>query len=283
MFSANSTCLPNPQKPLHSTWPGEKCTYTEDCSSHASKGCLSGVCVGSNLNEICNTHNDCNPGFRCFNLTCQKQLSVGGVGCATDYDCVNGAGCNIGPNLNASVCYPYFSINTHLPVGECSSDNINLLCNSATCQSTGDFYECMNPVKSPILPNECETSFDCLSTQDIYFARSQLVGQCYCGYNQNAQSYCNLFPGDDMSQKTYKMLQKWVKTTSIDKCNTAHRFYSGCMNNYWSKRDVIDYMYYSLTAQLYPLIVDSEECIQQTFLAGWYQAKQKFYYGENHN
>ncbi|CAG9335770.1 unnamed protein product [Blepharisma stoltei] len=278
-FIGNSTCIRSPTAPLHTAWPGEKCSYTEDCSSHAVHGCLNGVCQGSELNESCLTHDDCNPGLRCLNQTCQPQLPVGGVGCSTDNDCVNGAGCN--PSFDNpsqhSACYPYFSISNHFPVGDCSAINTNFLCNSGICQTYGTVYECMNPVKSPTLPNKCQSGFDCLSTQDPYFKQSQLIGQCVCGYNKDAQSYCSLFPGDDLAQKAMKSLVKWIQSTGIQKCNTNRRFNSACIQDYWGKRDYIDYMYYSLSYQLYPLLVDAEDCVQQTFLAGYYQAKKEYF------
>lgn len=270
---ANSTCEANPSPPPLNGWPGEKCYSNADCSIHCS-GCVGGVCVGSQVGERCYTNDDCNPGLRCFNQVCAAQIQIGGSGCTSDYDCVNGAGCNVANTPSNSVCYPYFSIAPHLPVGDCTSSGTSYLCSSGLCMDNDGVYECMNLLTSRKFPQTCQVDSDCLSTRDDNFPNGELVGTCYCGYNPTATSYCTIFPGDKPYLLSTSYLKKWIQSTSIDSCNTMRRFTMVCMSNWWNKSDFNYYNYYSQSAFFYPLIEGSETCAQQVYLPTWYAAKK---------
>lgn len=228
----NSTCEQSPPSPSVNAWPGEKCTLASDCSNHAKHGCVNSICVGSLSGENCFTNDDCNPGLRCFNQQCVDQIHVGGTGCTSDYDCVNGAGCNLGTFPADSICFPYFSINPHLPVGSCSSLNTSMLCNSGLCMEYEGVYECMNTLSSSKkIPTQCTVDSDCVSTRDDYFVNGQLEGHCYCGYNPTGTSYCSLFPGDTPVKDNNEYLLDWLRSSQIDSCNTMRRLGSQCMSD----------------------------------------------------
>ncbi|CAG9319221.1 unnamed protein product [Blepharisma stoltei] len=272
---ANSTCEPTPSTPPLNAWPGEKCTKNSDCNSlHARGGCVGGTCVGSALNEICYTNDDCNPGLRCFNEICQPQIPIGQSQCTSDYDCVNGAGCNVANTPINSVCYPYFSIASHLPVGDCTSDNISYLCNSGYCMNNNGVYECMNTLSSKTFPNICQVDGDCYSTRDDFFPSGVLWGTCYCGYNPTATSYCSLYFGDKPYVQAITYLKKWIQSTNINSCNTMRRFNTECISDWWDAKDYSAYNYYTLNAYFWPLIEGSDNCTQQVYLPNWYAAKK---------
>lgn len=269
----NSTCASAIPIPPLNSWPGEKCSSSSDCSSHASKGCINGACVGGSTGDICSTNDDCNPGLRCSKGICQAQIPVGGIGCTNDYDCVNGAGCNIAKTSPDSICFPYFSIAQHLPVSSCTSINTSLLCNSGLCMENNGSYECMASVSSRTLPNMCQVDSDCISTRDDYFSNGQLTGTCYCGYNPFATSYCSIFLGDKPGLDYLSYFKQWLQSKFIDNCNTMRRFNTQCIKDWWTSKNYNQYMYYLLTYNYYPLIEKGESCVQSIFLPQWYAAK----------
>ncbi|CAG9316760.1 unnamed protein product [Blepharisma stoltei] len=272
---ANSTCEANLPSPPLNAWPGEKCRSSSDCNSlHAPRGCVSGICVGSQVNEVCYTNDDCNPGLRCLNQICTPQIPIGQSQCTSDYDCVNSAGCNVADTPQNSVCTPYFSISSHLPVGDCTADNVSYLCNSGLCMDNNGVYECMNLLSSKEFPNICQVDGDCYSTRDDFFPNGILYGTCYCGYNPTATSYCSIFPGDKPYLQVTAYLKKWIQSSNINSCNTMRRFDIQCMSDWWEKKEFNYYYYYLLSADLWPLIEGSEKCTQEVYLANWYQAKK---------
>ncbi|CAG9322401.1 unnamed protein product [Blepharisma stoltei] len=270
---SNSTCgAANPTPPVNA-WPGEKCSTSADCSSYANQGCVKNVCMGASQGDECKVNDDCNPGYRCLGGICQIQIPVGGTGCTNDYDCVNGAGCNIAKTSSESICYPYYSIAQHLPVNSCSSSNQSMLCNSGLCMANNEGFECMAPVQSSKLPAACQLDSDCQSTRDDYFPNGYLTGTCYCGYNPNSASYCSLFAGDKPMLQMMSYLKSWVQSKFILKCNTMRRFTPACISNWWNTKDYNYYMYYYLSAYYYPLITNGESCVQQVYLPQWWAAK----------
>jgi len=115
-----------------------------------------------------------------------------------DTDCVNGAACNVTGTQSKNHCIPYMSIQPHMPVGVCATNQVSNLCSSGYCQTTGlNTYACMAIEPSiNYLPMKCGSSVDCRAVSDDYFSDGQLYGTCQCGYNVKGQSYCSLFPGD---------------------------------------------------------------------------------------
>ncbi|CAG9329171.1 unnamed protein product [Blepharisma stoltei] len=277
LFSSqqNSTCIGD-QPPITSfAWPGEKCADSSDCNSHAKHGCIGGICVGAYLNEYCKTSDDCDPGLRCVNNTCQKQIPVGGSGCSTDYDCVNHAGCNTGTSLQNSYCVSYYSIGDHMPVGACSKTNVGALCDSGSCMLNNGAYECMKSVKSTTFPKTCTSNSDCLSVPDSYFPNNgQLQGTCTCTYGKTGASYCSIFPGDSYAADKTKYLKIWIQSDFIDKCNTNRRFNMKCMSDWWGKSSYNNYVYNYMAAFDYPLYTNADNCVVETLLPDYYQAKK---------
>ncbi|CAG9326950.1 unnamed protein product [Blepharisma stoltei] len=273
----NSTCEGNPPSPPVNAWPGEKCSSSSQCSNHAKNGCVNSVCVGSLNGEACFTSDDCNPGLRCFNQQCVPQIHIGGTGCTSDYDCVNGSGCNLASTPANSICFPYFSISNHLPVGYCSPTNSSMLCNSGLCMEYDGVYECMSQVSTAKkIPQQCSVDADCMSTRDDYFEYGQLMGSCLCGYNPSGNSYCTLFPGDEPAKQSSQYLIQWIQSSSINNCNTMRRFTGQCMSDWWNSKLNRAWNYFSLNAIYYPQLQGALDCVQPVFLAPWYQAKEAY-------
>lgn len=270
---ANSTCIGNQPLTTGYAWPGEKCNTTVDCSSHCAHGCNSGVCIGSFQGESCIRTDDCQPGLRCANSICLPQIEIGRGGCVTDSDCVNHAGCNNAQTIQDSVCYPYYTISDHLPVGYCKN-NISMLCDSGNCMLNNGVFECMKLVKSSAVPKTCNDNSECASIPDPYFNNGSLQGACACAFSTEPKSYCTLFAGDSYSAEKVKYLKKWIQSDFINKCNGARRFNLQCIQNWWTKSEYNRYFYYFLASFDYPKYLDSEDCVTETFLPDYYQAKK---------
>lgn len=73
------------------------------------------------------THDECNPGLRCYNGRCYNQIETGNSGCSDDFDCKNDAGCDVG------VCKKLFSVKNRDWVSACLGSQTNYMCSSGFC------------------------------------------------------------------------------------------------------------------------------------------------------
>lgn len=97
----NQTCTTPPDPTYQSAFPGEFCSSDSWCKFGT---CQDYSCVAQEFGAGCSSNGECNPGLRCSNQKCVKQLQIGEQGCINDYDCVNNAGCDI------NVCMGYYSV-----------------------------------------------------------------------------------------------------------------------------------------------------------------------------
>eukprot|EP00358_Blepharisma_japonicum_P002298 CAMPEP_0202947756 /NCGR_PEP_ID=MMETSP1395-20130829/12118_1 /ASSEMBLY_ACC=CAM_ASM_000871 /TAXON_ID=5961 /ORGANISM="Blepharisma japonicum, Strain Stock R1072" /LENGTH=359 /DNA_ID=CAMNT_0049649253 /DNA_START=78 /DNA_END=1157 /DNA_ORIENTATION=+ len=288
----NSTCAKIPDTPVDivGLYPGEKCTKDSECRTNqveeGKTGCVDNICTGSSKGEGCESNADCKPGLYCSSGTCQTQYSIGAFGCENDYQCVNGAGCNITTKTATNKCVAYRSISAHLPVGTCATDGTNNLCASNHCQVSGQFqptegdyqntYACLDTVVSiDYLPMKCSYDVDCRSVSDDYFTDGQVFGTCECGHNKDAQSYCSLFPGDPISLVALGYFQKWLEGSEINYCNTEHRFSTYCMGNWWSKKNYEKFMFANFFALSYPVVVDEDDCVAEVYDSVLYELSKE--------
>lgn len=271
--NSNSTCIGSIPPPSTYGWPGEKCKSVYDCSSHASKGCISGICVGSNEREACITSDDCNAGLRCLSNICVPLLTLGQSGCNDDFDCENSYGCDFNSDPEQNVCLPYYSVSDHFPIGFCPRNNVNPLCNSGVCIQNGAVAECLSKVKSTIYPKACSSQSDCASVPDPTYSNGSLIGECRCAYSNSTQSYCTLNPGDNPVVQRVNLIKQWIQSTSIDSCNTVRRFNLQCISQYWTKKQYNQYVFLLAQELYYPEQINSESCVQEVFLPDFYAAK----------
>ncbi|CAG9323637.1 unnamed protein product [Blepharisma stoltei] len=289
---ANTSCTKIPDTPIEITglYPGEKCTKDTECRTPSIEsgktGCVDNICTGQGETEGCESNPDCKPGLYCLSGTCQKQIAIGSYGCENDFQCANGAGCNITNEVEKNKCVAYRSIAAHQPVGECAADGTNALCASKYCQVTGQYqptegeyqntYACLATVISnSYLPMKCSYDVDCRSVSDDFFTDGQVFGTCVCGHNKDAQSYCTLFPGDPIAEVAFGYFQKWLNGTDINYCNTEHRFNSYCMSNWWSKKNYEKYMFAAVFADSYPVVVDEDDCVAEVYDSVLYELSKE--------
>ena len=255
-FESNSTCTLPPEPHIGLSWPGEYCLQQNWCKYGY---CSNHTCMAQVLGAQCVEHDECNPGLRCFNQTCQAQLKIGEPGCDTDADCVNYAGCDAG------TCRGYFTIPNMEYVGMCENST-SFLCQSGFCY----FGTCLDPPLSDMaLPISCVSQFDCLSSTHFAAEGIKFYTECECGYNPTGQQYCEPFMGDLPMQGYLDFLRDWLNNTKeIVECNTARRLSYECVVTVQGTAKAQEFQYYQIWADLYPQVVGTPQCVQEVFFPG---------------
>lgn len=263
----NSTCAEssNPSQ----NYPGDYCYLNEDCTSG---DCFGFVCRGLGLNAACTHIYDCNPGLQCDleTLTCQQQLGVYEP-CVDDYQCQNNLLCEWNSTQQNLACTEYFSI----PVGgtvtrmDNAASGLSFGCVSAFAAGTGEegVYTCKPaPVNLQKLTLPCDAGVPCSDTTKTYSV------PCQCGYNEHAEAFCALFPGDPPAQTALKSLQAFLQTNSM--CNTFSRFSFNCFATNGLADISAFYQFaanYSLLmGNTYTATMNSAECLQQVYSSDYY-------------
>ena len=256
---SNSTCLPTPAKITTGVvWPGEHCKIDSDCKYGV---CYQSVCNSKVFGMPCLVNDECNPGLFCSSNsnTCAFQLEAKEKGCTSDYDCVNGAGCNSG------ICVLYYSLKPTATVDTCIN-NFNNLCINALCFSIGSFSQCASSVTS--YQGTCNVDSDCVSSNDPV-VHANFTSTCKCALSNPGASYCTQLPGDNEFSLYIKSMKNWVQLAQIRMCNTVRRFSSQCITNYYSQANILlEYMNY---VQSYPMIKNNAACTKKIYYQNYWR------------
>ena len=244
----NSSCSYFPAiSNVASSWPNEPCLYSETCVEGLS--CVNFKCAGLKQRSPCTAHDECAPGLACIKQKCWQQIPIGMQGCLTDYDCVNGAGCNQGQ------CVAYLSLEAGDPVYNCDN-SVSLLCQTRACTE----QRCVGNVTSQYeLPHECQTDSDCMSEDGAFMT------SCTCGMNPAGKSYCGLFLGDPLNVELTDIMKQWVTSKYINRCNTVRRFSLLCMVQVWFFAQYNLYNYYLNSVENYPQLQGIDDCTLRVF------------------
>jgi hypothetical protein len=243
--------------------PGANCTQNIDC---VSNNCLNSHCIGADINQPCESTQDCNPGLYCKDKLCKELLKVKETGCLVDYDCVNNAGCNI--NEDVGTCLEYFSIEAGDTVSSCEN-NLNRLCANYRC----DGSVCISAVESYITPPVyCSADSSCSSRLDPV-TKKFYTGTCECAYSTKGLSYCSLFPGDYFYKQKIYYFDTWYHSDAIQDCHSYDRHSFACMNRTWTEEAYLTVVHYSTWVDNYQLIRDNDNCTQEMFSTDYWEAK----------
>lgn len=261
----NTTCT-EPSVSASVNWPGEPCRVGTDC---LSGNCTKLKCVGVALQGNCLGNSDCNPGLYCStaNSVCVAQLSTGSSGCLNDFECENGAGCDL--TGSTGKCVAYHSIPAGGAVAECTGTN--LLCENYLCAYSSQGFTCMAKVaSSSSLPVMCTTDFNCTSTVDASLGFS-VNSDCSCGINPTGAAYCGLFPGDEPYSRLLAYWVKWYGSATAKLCNTERRFFSECMAAYWVFDDYVRLAYALSEVMNWAVIQKNDACIQGIYTRSYWE------------
>ncbi|OMJ86716.1 hypothetical protein SteCoe_11725 [Stentor coeruleus] len=250
--SWNSTCAAEPAEVTSNVaWPGESCKVDQNCIYGM---CIKGFCNAQNLGMNCSVSDQCNPGLYCKSNKCAFQIEANNPGCTSDYDCINGAGCNNG------ICVNYFSINLSTPLSNCIN-NENLLCPNITCGMKSDKnYYCGGGVNSNT--NACTSSNECVSSVDKIL-QVTFNSQCACTLGNPAKSLCTLMPSDINYTIYQQNMMNWINSNNVRKCNSVRRFNDQCISQHWDDYEELLFSKYNVL--LYPGIVGNDQCTKEIF------------------
>ncbi|CAG9329269.1 unnamed protein product [Blepharisma stoltei] len=254
----NSTCQYIP-KPSSYLWPGEPCTSNSSCITNA---CIDSICIGNTAGESCKSDGDCNPGLFCNSEKCTQQINTGSYGCSRDEDCVNSSFCNFTGNPATSICVLGYSLASSQAIANCEN-GVSNLCQNIACIG-GNNPVCNVKLSSQLLPKACQSSNDCQIDGNL----SEYLPSCECAFNPNGKAYCGLYPGDKLYQQYLIMLQDWIKSDIINKCNTERRGISPCMQAYYP--NYLKLAYYASLVSAYPQLQNAPNCAQQIYLSNYW-------------
>jgi hypothetical protein len=267
-FTETASCQPVLPStiPDNSKYPGEYCEEDKDCKTNK---CSDKACVGEDEGSECLDNFECKPTLRCGeNGTCVKLLEVGSTGCASDYDCVNNAGCNNLALETNGTCVTYYSLKTGDKLGKCES-GFNLLCTSLSCKTssdTGAAGVCVDPDVSTTFPLECDQDSDCVS-------KTGGLGTCTCGYNPLAKGYCELFYGDKPWQQVFELRRQMVSDTRYsEKCHTEARHNDECIKTAKGTKFYNEYTVANQFAMSYPKIYGNDNCAKYIYNQDYWEA-----------
>lgn len=269
---SNITCTQPPKLPFKGiAWPGESCFNDTSCAYGV---CDNAICNSANFNNSCSVDDQCNPGLYCFSGICSFQLQIGQLGCTSDTDCTNNAGCLMNSN-GVGTCTPYYSIPAGTLIPGCNN-NVNTMCESGLCGSKNGQNYCAQSVSSAkALPYSCMQDTDCTSNPDTFLSMT-FTSKCQCSYSPTGQSFCGLFPGDAPYQNYINSLKTWFNSTYVLQCNANRRTNPSCIHTYMDTQEAIALNYNISLAQYYPLIQQNDNCTQYVYNQAYWELFRNF-------
>ncbi len=249
----NSTCAVTPQALLY---PGSPCTASTQCKS---MNCTSKVCVGTALGDKCATHDECYLGAACVVNGTEKVCTVqapNGANCTSDFECGNAFGCY------NNTCTHLFS----LPIGHPTI-------NSVFCATGYAFNNtCVNMKNLTSSDTPCNTDADCFY-QDQNGTIVNVPKACTCGFNMDANKYCQLGSDNDYYRNYIAAALYILQDTS--KCHTVERNSALCINRINSDRSVSfrkaaqSFGNNHLMAKNFPSLVHADTCVKYVAFSGY--------------
>jgi len=74
---------------------------------------------------------------------------------------------------------------------------------------------------------------------------------------------------------------KWTNSSSINNCNTEHRFDDYCMKNWWDSKSYDYYVYYVSLVNNWALIQEADECALEVWASDFYTKSAYVYHGSS--
>jgi hypothetical protein len=265
----NTVCtLPPTVSDINISYPGEPCTYDRNCLNSV---CNSGTCQGVGLNAQCVDSSQCSPGFYCNN-TC-KNLAELDYSCLNQYKQNDDSLCQYKLACHNGLCTKLSSLPSGTVVETCNN-NINLMCVSSYCiTNSSNINICVDKTQTNgTVPKQCTYNGDCLvgSGNMIYSTI------CSCGYNPYANSYCGLASGDEDFVNLVSLMNQWLTSTNVTKCNTKRRLEPACINKYASQNLAINLTYFYQNYINYPNIQENDQCIKTIYTSDYWNAYQAY-------
>lgn len=171
------------------------------------------------------------------------------------------AACNIVDTIGT--CLEYFSVPRGGKVSNCHEFfHISDICETGWCTKDGiltSFGTCVDaPVSWEVAPVPCTANADCYGLLDS----AVYAGECICGYNADAQAYCNVFVGDAPGLSYINSLTYFVRSGNLAKCNTSRRFEQACWEVSKDTAEYKDVVAAGLFYQKFPELQNNVDCVK---------------------
>lgn len=272
------------QKPPVLAYPGEKCDSNTQCM-HSQ--CINQVCLGTQEGQPCSQSEECNPGLYCgekiVNDNVQFQclpLKKKGEKCNSDFECQTNSTCDVTSwdQKNTSqhgVCVEYFSVRNGKPVS-CPVSGTNFLCESGTCYTipNSGIGFCTAAPSYETYPKQCTTSNRCIAKN---WLNETFIGQCQCGYNADAKSYCSPFLGEEVGQTYLHLLKTYLSRSEMAVCQTTRRYSTACAQMVAEKLggDPLDFYTKILNFTNSAKYIGNDKCVKDTFTSDFWNHHPK--------
>jgi hypothetical protein len=223
-------------------------------------------CYGKVLGDECESSSECNPGLYCAindlmcgDGTCAAQKALG-ESCESSFDCINSAGC-----FNSN-CTALFTVKSgeEINLEDCDAKGRAPLCESYSCilQKDTQTAVCIDAPHtfSETLPVQCQTSADCLGTNNV----QNVTSACTCGFNALGASYCDLLPGDAPYVDFLTQFKLFI-ADGAQYCNTLRRFKQECFALHAERTGDSTLLDLGMYAEDYPLYQNNDECVSKVY------------------
>jgi hypothetical protein len=243
--------------------PGQRCSFDRNCLDSL---CNNGTCSGLGAGAACTTHAQCDVSLFCnASGLCSPQLAQGAA-CTSHLQCQNTLGCHFG------ACTPYFSLDGYALVKDCENRK-NLLCSTGACYGNISANFCVSAVETQgMLPKGCVNDGDCLigdGTMETYSTG------CACGFNNQAQAYCNLAPGDSPVANATALLKAWQSNINASSCHTTVRNTLSCVQQF-NPGLATNLTYFWYLSEMYAQVQGNDPCVQEIYTPSFWAAQQAY-------
>ena len=116
------------------------------------------------------------------------------------------------------------------------------------------------------MPEKCKKDSDCVSMTGFE------ASSCTCGFNANADSYCELFAGDDYNQAWMRHTAAYLDTKDIEKCHYEGVWTRPCAETVGNTADFEAAMMYQLMYAFWPEIPGNEDCVKETITSAYWNS-----------
>ena len=279
---------PNPEPPLMDKAPGDKCNSNSDCHSNKCNLEIRACEATVNLGGACVGNIDCPIGAYCNSQSGQCQVILNeGAACTAQPGQLFGS-CGFGRMCFNSTCTRAFSLPVGTNVSMTGNYNMSALCSTAYA-NTGIYgnqtiycqprpknvLDVMRGYPGPVM---CNVSFF-LNPMNPTEATNVPFMPAMCGYNQDPNFYCTMWPGDkalsDIIDAQLKLMPGiWnkcsVASIGLDKGGCA-RILDSTDVEYHRMTQLLDADFINI----WPQVANNAPCVKNTITSKfWNNAQQ---------
>lgn len=245
------------------SYPGGACIVSDDCLFGT---CYEGKCVNTNLDDECNSFEECPIDQTCYEHKCVSYSEVDS--CEYSYQCKFNEICNNNVCIKAYNIDDYSSENQYGNITDIIfhslTDKPEMLCKSGAYYQIGDYSYC-GSLKN--IDDSCRDECRYKNQEgDIITKREN----CVCGYNKDRSKYCQLGNGEKEYIEFLEMRKEFINNPEYTKyCHTLERDSDDiCLELRKANRTVAfrtwvqKYNNAKIMAREYPRLKQADDCVK---------------------